>query len=75
MDGFCARIDESSLLEIEDLPSYGLNKGVGGQQHGGGAGSGMIYRLGKTDHKLDNSKMIDHIVALVEERAKELSEK
>ena len=42
---------------------------------GGGAGSGMIYRLGKTDHKLDNDKMIDHIVDLVEERAKELSKK
>ena len=42
---------------------------------GGGAGSGMIYRLGKTDHKLDNNKMIDHIVSLVEERAKELSQK
>ena len=42
---------------------------------GGGAGSGMIYRLGKTDHKLDNHKMIDHIVGLVEKRAKELSEK
>ena len=42
---------------------------------GGGAGSGMIYRLGKTDHKLDNDKMINHIVSLVEERAKELSQK
>ena len=42
---------------------------------GGGAGSGMIYRLGKTDHKLDNDKMIDHIVGLVEQRAKELSKK
>ena len=42
---------------------------------GGGAGSGMIYRLGKMDHKLDNDKMIDHIVDLVEERAKELSKK
>ena len=40
---------------------------------GGGAGSGMIYRLGKTDHKLDNDKMVDHIVGLVEQRAKELS--
>ena len=39
---------------------------------GGGAGSGMIYRLGKTDHKLDNHKMIDHIVDLVEKRAKEI---
>ena len=35
----------------------------------------MIYRLGKTDHNLDNDKMIDHIVGLVEKRAKELSEK
>ncbi|MFL2801017.1 MAG: flavodoxin-dependent (E)-4-hydroxy-3-methylbut-2-enyl-diphosphate synthase [Paracoccaceae bacterium] len=42
---------------------------------GGGAGSGMIYRLGKTDRKLDNDKMISHIVSLVEERAKELSQK
>jgi len=42
---------------------------------GGGAGSGMIYRLGKTDQKLDNNKMIDHIVGLVEQRAKELSKK
>ena len=42
---------------------------------GGGAGSGMIYRLGKTDHKLDNNKMIDHIVGLDEQRAKELSKK
>ena len=42
---------------------------------GGGAGSGMIYTLGKTDHKIDNDKMIDHIVSLVEERAKDLSER
>ena len=42
---------------------------------GGGAGSGMIYSLGKMDHKLDNEKMIDHIVNLVEDRVKELTEK
>lgn len=36
---------------------------------GGGAGSGMIYVGGKPDHKLSNEKMIDHIVAMVEERA------
>ena len=41
---------------------------------GGGAGSGMIYNLGKADHKLDNEKMIDHIVNLVEKRAKDLSD-
>ncbi|MDC3067801.1 flavodoxin-dependent (E)-4-hydroxy-3-methylbut-2-enyl-diphosphate synthase [Paracoccaceae bacterium] len=40
---------------------------------GGGAGSGMIYQLGKADHKLDNEKLVDHIVELVEKRALELS--
>ncbi len=39
---------------------------------GGGAGSGMVYLAGKQDHKLDNEKMIDHIVDLVEKRAAEL---
>ena len=29
----------------------------------------------KDENKLDNQKMIDHIVDLVEKRAKELSEK
>ena len=36
---------------------------------GGGAGSGMIYLAGKQSHKLDNDRMIDHIVAQVEARA------
>ena len=39
---------------------------------GGGAGSGMVYVAGKQDHKLDNEKMVDHIVALVEKRAAEI---
>ena len=39
---------------------------------GGGAGSGMVYMAGKTDHKIDNDKMVDHIVELVEKRAKEI---
>ncbi|MDQ2089125.1 flavodoxin-dependent (E)-4-hydroxy-3-methylbut-2-enyl-diphosphate synthase [Marimonas arenosa] len=39
---------------------------------GGGAGSGMVYVAGKQDHKLDNEKMIDHIVGLVEKRAAEI---
>ena len=39
---------------------------------GGGAGSGMVYLAGKTDHKVDNDKMIDHIVELVEKRAGEI---
>ena len=40
---------------------------------GGGAGSGMIYNMGKADHKLDNELLIDHIVELVEKRARELT--
>jgi len=39
---------------------------------GGGAGSGMVYWAGKQDHKIDNDKMVDHIVELVEKRASEL---
>ncbi|NDW51912.1 flavodoxin-dependent (E)-4-hydroxy-3-methylbut-2-enyl-diphosphate synthase [Aliiroseovarius sp. PrR006] len=39
---------------------------------GGGAGSGMVYVAGKQDHKLDNDKMVDHIVELVEKRASEI---
>ena len=39
---------------------------------GGGAGSGMVYLAGKQDHKLDNARMVDHIVALVEKRAAEI---
>ena len=40
---------------------------------GGGKGSGMIYVAGKPDHKMDNDHMVDHIVELVEARARELS--
>ncbi len=36
---------------------------------GGGKGAGMVYVAGKADHKLDNEKMIEHIVELVEARA------
>ncbi len=36
---------------------------------GGGAGSGMVYLAGKQDHKMDNGRMVDHIVELVEKRA------
>lgn len=38
---------------------------------GGGAGSGMIYLSGVQDHKISNEEMVDHIVALVEEKAEE----
>ena len=39
---------------------------------GGGAGHGMVYLAGKQDHKIDNDKMVDHIVKLVEEKAIEI---
>jgi (E)-4-hydroxy-3-methylbut-2-enyl-diphosphate synthase len=39
---------------------------------GGGKGSGMVYRAGKPDHKMDNDRMIEHIVELVEGRAAEI---
>jgi len=41
---------------------------------GGGKGAGMVYVAGKADHKVDNTVMIDHIVDLVEERARTLRE-
>jgi (E)-4-hydroxy-3-methylbut-2-enyl-diphosphate synthase len=39
---------------------------------GGGKGAGMVYVAGKADHKVDNAQMIDHIVDLVEDRARTL---
>ena len=39
---------------------------------GGGAGNGMIYWAGKQDHRIGNDEMVDHIVDLVEKRAKEI---
>ncbi len=41
---------------------------------GGGKGAGMVYVAGKADHKVDNAAMIDHIVELVEDRARKLRE-
>ena len=39
---------------------------------GGGKGSGMVYLAGKPDHKMDNERMLDHIVQLVEARASQI---
>ena len=39
---------------------------------GGGAGSGMVYMAGKQHHKRGNEGMIDHIVELVEARARQI---
>jgi len=42
---------------------------------GGGAGAGMVYLAGKQDHKRDNAYMVDHIVEMVETKAKEIEAK
>ena len=39
---------------------------------GGGAGSGMVYLAGKQSHKLSNDKMIEEIIELVQEKARDL---
>lgn len=39
---------------------------------GGGAGSGMVYLAGVTDHKIKNDEIVDHLVGLVEDKAKEI---
>lgn len=39
---------------------------------GGGAGSGMVYLAGVTDHKLKNEDIVEHLVSLVEGKAKEI---
>ncbi|WP_374765056.1 flavodoxin-dependent (E)-4-hydroxy-3-methylbut-2-enyl-diphosphate synthase [Yunchengibacter salinarum] len=36
---------------------------------GGGNGNHMVYLSGVTDHKITDDKLVDHIVALVEEKA------
>jgi (E)-4-hydroxy-3-methylbut-2-enyl-diphosphate synthase len=39
---------------------------------GGGNGNHMVYLSGVTDHKITDEALIDHIVELVEAKAKEL---
>ena len=41
---------------------------------GGGKDAGMVYVSGVTAHKLANDSMIEHIVALVEDKAKSLNQ-
>jgi (E)-4-hydroxy-3-methylbut-2-enyl-diphosphate synthase len=36
---------------------------------GGGAGHGMVYLAGKQSHRMDNDRMVDHIVEQVEAKA------
>lgn len=39
---------------------------------GGGNGNHMVYLNGMSDHKIDNEQIVEHIVALVENKAAEL---
>ena len=39
---------------------------------GGGAGAGMIYLNGEPVYKLDNAKLVDHVVELCEKKAAEI---
>jgi (E)-4-hydroxy-3-methylbut-2-enyl-diphosphate synthase len=39
---------------------------------GGGAGAGMVYLAGVTDHKIRNDDIVEHLVELVEAKAKEI---
>ena len=39
---------------------------------GGGKGNNMIYLSGLADHKVPSEKIIDHVVSLVEKKAKEI---
>jgi len=41
---------------------------------GGGKGSHMVYLSGLADHKIDDARMLDHIVGLVEAKATELED-
>ncbi|NIJ42287.1 (E)-4-hydroxy-3-methylbut-2-enyl-diphosphate synthase [Parvibaculum indicum] len=41
---------------------------------GGGAGAGMVYIAGITDHKIGNDEMVDHLVELVEQKAREIED-
>jgi (E)-4-hydroxy-3-methylbut-2-enyl-diphosphate synthase len=36
---------------------------------GGGAGRHMVYAAGRTDHTIDEARMVDHLVELVERKA------
>jgi len=40
---------------------------------GGGQGNHMVYLSGVADHKIDDAKLVEHIVALVEAKARELA--
>jgi (E)-4-hydroxy-3-methylbut-2-enyl-diphosphate synthase len=53
-------------------PGEALMTDIGFTGGGSGKGAGMVYVAGRPDHKQGNAGMVDHIVALVEARAREI---
>jgi (E)-4-hydroxy-3-methylbut-2-enyl-diphosphate synthase len=53
-------------------PGEATQTDIGFTGGGSGAGVGMVYVGGVADHKIENTKMIDHIVELVEAKAVEM---
>jgi (E)-4-hydroxy-3-methylbut-2-enyl-diphosphate synthase len=53
-------------------PGEARETDVGFTGGGAGAGAGMVYIAGKPHHKMDNTRLVDHIVELCEERAREI---
>jgi (E)-4-hydroxy-3-methylbut-2-enyl-diphosphate synthase len=53
-------------------PGEATQTDIGFTGGGSGAGVGMVYVGGVADHKIENTKMIDHIVELVEQKAAQM---
>ena len=53
-------------------PGEALMTDLGFTGGGAGGGHGMVYMAGRQSHRMDNARMVDHIVELVERRAAEI---
>ena len=53
-------------------PGEAMNSDIG--VTGGGKNTNMIYLSGIADHKISNSEIVDHVVNLVEEKARSLND-
>jgi (E)-4-hydroxy-3-methylbut-2-enyl-diphosphate synthase len=53
-------------------PGEALMTDIGFTGGGSGKGTGMVYLAGKVDHKIGTDAMVDHIVGLVEAKAREI---
>src|SRR3954454_23426487 len=53
-------------------PGEARETDIGFTGGGAGAGNGMVYLDGKPAYKLDNGKLVDHVVDLCEKRAAEI---